>query len=139
MNPLFQHWLDEHFPDRAARVMARVREMRGGKDYDATFGTRMRGEGVWAELLAQRLAKAKRRFGLDDERRRLDIAQFRKPLAASRRARPTCSAERPAAQSATSGSKNNHCTCGKAARKLCSTRSIASTSARAESPAASSP
>ena len=43
VNPLFQQWLEQHFPDRAARVMARIREMRGGKDYDATFGTRMTG------------------------------------------------------------------------------------------------
>ncbi|MGZ8260287.1 MAG: PA0069 family radical SAM protein, partial [Caldimonas sp.] len=82
VNPLFQRWLDQHFPDRAARVMARVREMRGGSDYDARFGSRMRGEGVWAELIAQRLAKAKRRFGLDREPRALDLTQFRKPLSA---------------------------------------------------------
>jgi DNA repair photolyase len=80
VNPLFQRWLDEHFPDRAARVMARVREMRGGKDYDASFATRMHGQGVWADLIAQRLAKARRRFGLDHERRALDLSQFRKPL-----------------------------------------------------------
>jgi DNA repair photolyase len=79
VNPLFQRWLDQHFPDRAARVMARVREMRGGKDYDSSFGTRMRGEGVWADLIAQRLAKARHRFGLDRERRELDLSQFRKP------------------------------------------------------------
>jgi DNA repair photolyase len=83
VNPLFQRWLDQHFPDRAGRVMARIREMRGGKDYDSTFRTRMRGEGVWAELIAQRLAKAKRRFGLGHERRELDLSQFRKPLASS--------------------------------------------------------
>ena len=64
---------------RAARVMARVREMRGGKDYDASFGARMRGEGVWADLIAQRLAKARRRFGLDVRRKELDRAQFVKP------------------------------------------------------------
>jgi DNA repair photolyase len=83
VNPLFQRWLDEHFPDRAARVMARVREMRGGKDYDSTFGARMRGQGVWADLIAQRLAKAKRRFGLERERPALDLSQFRKPIAAA--------------------------------------------------------
>ena len=83
VNPIFQRWLDQHFPDRAARVMARVREMRGGKDYDARFGSRMRGEGVWAKLLSQRLAKAKARFGLDRERAELDLSQFRKPLKAS--------------------------------------------------------
>ncbi len=80
VNPIFQRWLDQHFPDRAARVMARIREMRGGKDYDASFGSRMKGEGVWAQLLAQRLAKAKARFGLDRQRRELDLTQFRKPL-----------------------------------------------------------
>ena len=83
VNPLFHRWLDQHFPDRAARVMARVRDMRGGKDYDSSFGTRMRGEGVWAELIAQRLAKARRRFGLDRERRALDLSQFRRPAPAS--------------------------------------------------------
>jgi len=80
VNPIFQHWLDQHFPDRAARVMARVREMRGGRDYDARFGSRMKGEGVWAQLLQQRLKKAKVRFGLDRERIDLDLSQFRKPL-----------------------------------------------------------
>ena len=80
VNPLFQRWLDQHFPDRAERVMARVREMRGGKDYDASFGSRMRGEGVWAQLIAHRLAAAKRRFGLAGERRELDLSRFRKPV-----------------------------------------------------------
>jgi len=84
VNPIFQRWLDQHYPDRAARVMARVREMRGGKDYDASFGSRMKGEGVWARLLQQRLAKAKIRFGLDRERQPLDLTQFRKPLAPRR-------------------------------------------------------
>jgi DNA repair photolyase len=80
VNPLFQQWLDQHFPDRAGRVMARVREMRGGKDYDARFGTRMRGEGVWAQLLSQRFHKAAARFGLNRQRVELDLTQFRKPL-----------------------------------------------------------
>jgi DNA repair photolyase len=82
VNPLFQQWLDQHFPDRAARVMARVREMRGGKDYDARFGSRMRGEGVWAQLLSQRFHKAAARFGLNRQRVELDLTQFRKPLPA---------------------------------------------------------
>jgi len=80
VNPLFQQWLDQHFPERAARVMARVREMRGGKDNDARFGTRMRGEGVWAQLLAQRFQKAAARFGLNRQRVELDLTRFRKPL-----------------------------------------------------------
>jgi DNA repair photolyase len=79
VNPLFQQWLEQHFPDRAARVMARVREMRGGKDYDATFGSRMRGEGVWAELLRQRFDKACARFELNKTRIELDLSLFQKP------------------------------------------------------------
>jgi DNA repair photolyase len=80
VNPLFQRWLDEHFPDRAARVMARVREMRGGKDYDAAFGQRMRGQGVWADLITQRLRKALVRYGLDGGRQVLDTTRFERPV-----------------------------------------------------------
>ena len=79
VNPIFQQWLDQHFPDRAARVMARMREMRGGKDYDSSWNARMTGEGVWARLLAQRLAKAKARLGLEREHFELDLGQFRPP------------------------------------------------------------
>jgi DNA repair photolyase len=64
VNPLFQDWLAKHYPDRAQRVMNRVREMRGGKDYDASFKTRMKGEGVWANLVRQRFDKACVRTGL---------------------------------------------------------------------------
>jgi DNA repair photolyase len=79
VNPLFQQWLEQHFPERAARVMARVREMRGGRDYDARFGARMKGQGVWAQLLEQRLRKAAARFGMNGERIALDLTQFRRP------------------------------------------------------------
>jgi DNA repair photolyase len=79
VNPIFQRWLEQHFADRAGRVMARVREMRGGRDYDSRFGSRMEGEGVWAQLLQQRLAKARARLGLDRERSPLDLTQFKKP------------------------------------------------------------
>ena len=79
VNPLFQQWLEQHFPDRAARVMARVREMRGGKDYDANFATRMKGSGVWAELLRQRFEKCCARLGLNRARVELDLTQFRPP------------------------------------------------------------
>ncbi|HVJ59672.1 MAG TPA: PA0069 family radical SAM protein, partial [Burkholderiaceae bacterium] len=47
VNPLFQQWLETHFADRAARVMARVRDLRGGRENDARFHERMRGQGVW--------------------------------------------------------------------------------------------
>lgn len=79
VNPIFQQWLQTHFPQRAARVMARVRDMRGGKDYDASFGSRMKGEGVWAQLLQQRFSQAAARFGLNRERVELDLTRFRPP------------------------------------------------------------
>jgi DNA repair photolyase len=63
--PLFKDWLATHFPDRAERVMNRVRDMRGGKDYDSSFRTRLNGEGLWADLLKQRFLNAARRFGLE--------------------------------------------------------------------------
>jgi DNA repair photolyase len=81
VSPLFQHWLEQHFPDRAARVMARVREMRGGRDNDPNFGTRMTGSGVWAALIRQRFEKAAARLGLNRERAELDLSQFRRPSA----------------------------------------------------------
>ncbi|RQP22109.1 PA0069 family radical SAM protein [Piscinibacter terrae] len=79
VNPIFQQWLDQHFPERAARVMARVREMRGGKDYDAKFGARLKGEGVWAQLLHQRYSKATARLGLNRTRVELDLTRFKRP------------------------------------------------------------
>ena len=82
VNPLFQQWLQTHFPDRAARIMARVRDMRGGRDNDSRFGQRMKGQGVWAHLLAQRFEKATHRLGYGRERIDLDFSQFRAPQAA---------------------------------------------------------
>jgi len=89
VNPIFQQWLEQHAPERAARVMARVREMRGGKDNDARFGTRMKGEGIWAELLRQRLHKACARLGLGRERIELDLSQFRPPSSAAQQMQGT--------------------------------------------------
>ncbi len=79
VNPIFQHWLEQHFPDRASRVMARVREMRGGRDYDSSFGQRMHGTGVWAQLLQQRFEKACAKLGLNRDRVELDFSRFRSP------------------------------------------------------------
>ena len=76
VNPLFQDWLQQHFPERASRVMARVREMRGGQDNDARFGSRMTGQGLWASLLRQRFDKATARLGLNRGRVELDLTQF---------------------------------------------------------------
>lgn len=79
VNPLFQQWLAQHFPERAQRVMARVREMRGGRDNDPDFRTRMTGQGIWAELMRQRFQKAAQRLGLNRERIELDFSRFRRP------------------------------------------------------------
>jgi DNA repair photolyase len=80
--PLFKQWLELHYPQRAGRIMARIREMRGGKDYDADFATRMKGSGVWAELIRQRFEKATQRIGFNRERIALDLSAFRPPGAA---------------------------------------------------------
>lgn len=62
--PLFREWLDTHFPDRAAKVMNIIRDLRGGKDNDPAFFSRMRGTGSWAELIRTRMRIAKNRYGL---------------------------------------------------------------------------
>lgn len=76
VNPLFQEWLDHHVPDRAARIMARIRDMRGGRDYDADFRTRMKGQGVWADLIRQRVRGASARHGLGHGGPQLDVTAF---------------------------------------------------------------
>ena len=76
VNPLFQNWLAQHFPDRVARVMARLREMRSGRDNDSRFSSRMTGDGLWAQLLRQRFEKACARLGMNRERLELDLSQF---------------------------------------------------------------
>ncbi len=76
---LFREWLSAHVPDRAARVINLMRAMRGGKDYDARWGERMTGKGPFAELIAERVRKARARFGLDKKLPALDTRQFRPP------------------------------------------------------------
>ncbi len=77
---IFRAWLEEHFPLKAAHVMSRVHEMRGGRDNDPNFGTRMTGQGLFAQLLAQRFDKACKRLGLNTEDRfDLDTTLFRPP------------------------------------------------------------
>ncbi len=83
INPLFQQWLQAHFPERAQRVMNRVRDMRGGKDNNSDFGSRMKGDGVWAELIRQRFRKTVDRLGMnlrDGRFESLDASRFRRPL-----------------------------------------------------------
>ena len=77
---IFKAWLEAHFPLKAAHVMSRVHQMRGGRDNDPNFGSRMKGQGLFAELLAQRFHKAIERFGLNREPRyQLDTTRFRPP------------------------------------------------------------
>ncbi|MDM7956277.1 PA0069 family radical SAM protein [Blastomonas sp.] len=77
--PLFRAWLDAHFPDRAAKVMGIIQEMRGGRDNDPDFGTRMRGQGPWAELIRTRFRIALKRAGLNRHAWRLSVEGFRSP------------------------------------------------------------
>ena len=78
--PLFRDWLEAHHPERAGKVMATIRSIRGGdRDNDPGFFTRMRGQGPWADLLARRLEIAMRRAGMTRERFTLRTDLFRAP------------------------------------------------------------
>lgn len=99
VEPLFQQWLQAHFPDRAERVMNRIRDMRGGKSYDADFATRMRGSGIWADLMRQRFYKAADKLGFRYDRYGLDTTLFRPPAPPARAPRA-----KPGAASDTQGS-----------------------------------
>ena len=80
---LFREWLATHYPDRADHVMSLIQQMRGGKDYDSSFGTRMRGTGPVAELLRSRFQVTCRRLGLGTRRLQPpDTTLFRPPPAA---------------------------------------------------------
>jgi len=77
---LFREWLEHHYPDRAAHVMSLLRDMRGGRDNDPRFGTRMRGTGPYALLLSSRFRLACQRLKLNSERREpLMTRMFRPP------------------------------------------------------------
>ena len=80
VSPLFQEWLQAHFPDRAAHVMSLIRDARGGADYQSEWGTRFRGTGPVAELIRKRFELTCRRIGLDNgERLKLTTEHFRPP------------------------------------------------------------
>ena len=82
--PLFEEWLHLHYPDRAKRVIERVRDLHGiseegraeGKVYNSQFGQRMKGTGIWADMLAQRFGLACRKLGLNRDRVVLDCSQY---------------------------------------------------------------
>jgi DNA repair photolyase len=77
--PLFRAWLDQHFPDRAAKVMAIIRSIRGGRDNDPDFFTRMQGSGPWADLMRTRFRLALRKHDLEGRRVTLRTDLFRPP------------------------------------------------------------
>jgi DNA repair photolyase len=80
LKALFKDWLGRHYPLRAAHVMARIRDVRGGRENDPEFGSRMTGTGQFAQLLRQRFDKACARLGLNrDGRYELDTTRFRVP------------------------------------------------------------
>lgn len=79
--PLFREWLETHFPERAGKVMAIVQSVRGGRDNDADFFTRMKPQGVWADLIRNRFRIACKRYGFVRDNLSLDCSQFRRPSA----------------------------------------------------------
>jgi len=79
VQPLFRDWLDAHYPLRTAHVMSLMRQLHGGRAYDATFGIRQRGTGPFAELLERRFAIAIQRFGLERNTPPLDTSHFAPP------------------------------------------------------------
>jgi len=82
---LFREWLQDHYPERAKHVMSLINQARGGKDYDAQFGLRMRGSGPYADLLRARFELAVRKLGLHSacDRHELDTSMFRPPTPAA--------------------------------------------------------
>jgi len=77
--PLFEKWLETHFPDRKEKVLNRLRAMRGGKLYDSKFGQRMRGEGIFADQIDQLFDVARRKAGIPERENNLSTAAFRRP------------------------------------------------------------
>jgi len=77
--PLFRAWLETHFPDRAGKVMATIQSLRGGRDNDPDFFSRMRGQGPWADLLQTRFQIACRKHGMNGDRITVRTDLFRPP------------------------------------------------------------
>ena len=81
VSALWQDWLAEHYPDRQGRVMSKLRDMHGGRDYDPEFGKRMTGQGVWANLIQARYRQALARLGLARDLPPLRCDLFHVPFA----------------------------------------------------------
>ena len=78
LKQIWREWLELHYPERAVHVMSLMQQMHGGKDYDSTFGNRMRGQGPFADLIEQRFLKAYKRLGFG-RLPGLDCSQFMPP------------------------------------------------------------
>jgi DNA repair photolyase len=79
--PLFERWLEEHFPDRKDKVLNRIRDLRGGKLYDPQWGIRGRGQGIFAEQIAAIFDVTTRKLGLNERHVELTTEHFRRPTA----------------------------------------------------------
>jgi len=77
--PLFEQWLGRHFPERKDKVLNRIRNLRDGKLNNAEFGSRMRGEGIFAEQIEQMFQVARRRAGIEGNHTGLSVKSFRRP------------------------------------------------------------
>jgi len=77
--PIFEDWLTRTVPEKKDKILGRIRAMRGGKLNDPRFGTRMRGEGIFAEQIAQMFEVARQRAGIPEEGPELSVADFRRP------------------------------------------------------------
>jgi DNA repair photolyase len=76
VRPLFEAWLEQHFPDRKNKVLNRLRSLHGGEVYDPSFGKRSRGGGPYAQQIRSLFEVSRRRFGLSDDTRELNCAAF---------------------------------------------------------------
>ena len=76
---LFADWLERNQPERKERVLSRIRDVRGGKLNDTRFGTRMQGDGLYAEQIRNLFEVQRRRIGLDEPMRGLSTEHFRRP------------------------------------------------------------
>lgn len=77
--PLFEEWLERHFPDRKAKILHRIRDIRGGRLNEPRFGARMHGQGAFADLIDQLFNAGRKRAGLEPRRLELSTASFRRP------------------------------------------------------------
>jgi DNA repair photolyase len=76
---IFERWLDDHFPDRKEKVLGRIRSIRGGRLNDPNFGSRLHGEGIFAEELRALFRIASRRAGIGERKIELSTDAFRRP------------------------------------------------------------